>query len=169
MIPAAYQPGTLAQDARDSFNWPRSPCAFSSHLRRRPRTLAAPARPVPPCRGLRRRDSAAPPHQGPVQGAHRLRLGARSLLGPSPSSTSTPVAPSSANAGPRCAAVPHPQPRCASSPPDSGHGEDSLHLISLLREILEPVGHPVDPARSAPARLAACAAAPMSRAPNPLI
>ena len=48
MIPAAYQPGTLAQDARDSFNWPRSPCASSSHLRRRPRTLAAPARPVPP-------------------------------------------------------------------------------------------------------------------------
>ena len=55
MIPAAYQPGTLAQDARDSFNWPRSPCASSSHLRRRPRTLAAPARPVPPCR------AAAPP------------------------------------------------------------------------------------------------------------
>ena len=34
VIPAAYQPGTLAQDARDSFKWPRSPCSPLIHPRR---------------------------------------------------------------------------------------------------------------------------------------
>ena len=79
----------------------------------------APPRPNPSCHALcaganplRRRDSAAPPHRGPVQGAHWLRLDFWSFPGPAalhfglgndPSPNTAPSPPPVEVAGPlRC-------------------------------------------------------------------
>ena len=60
---------------------PASPVPHPPRQRRH-RNPSHPCAAAPPRRCLRHRDSAAPPHQGPVQGAHRLRLDFWSFPGP---------------------------------------------------------------------------------------
>ena len=64
------------------FKPPRSPLGTLSTPPQPPPHPSHPCAAAPPRRDLRRRDSAAPPHQGPVQGAHRLRLDFWSFPGP---------------------------------------------------------------------------------------